>query len=237
MQKNIAILLAFTIPTLSSCISVPGDLDGPYVTVDGDVIRPSGHVASESRTVAPFGNIAVLDGAFDIRVRIGKPQSITVIADDNLTGWVGTSVTDGLLTIESDAPRVKTGSITFFAPRVEIVVPSLQSLKMHGMSDVRVEGLNGGDLTLEVGGSGSVEARGRVDRLQIYLSNFGDAKLFDLEANSAEVSVTGSGRVFLDAREKLRASVTGIGEVSYRGHPKDVSKSVAGNGSIEADEH
>jgi hypothetical protein len=236
MLKSIPTLLLFTIPLSSSCVFVvDDDHGGPYVTTDGRVIEPSGREARDPRNLAAFRRI-VAHGTIDVDVRLGAPQSVTVVTDDNLTGWVSTSVSEGVLTIDWDAPRVKSGSMTFHAPRVEIVVASLDSLSLDGMGDVRVDGLNGGALAIEIGGSGSVQARGRVDRLQLYASGFGDANLFDLRASSADVSVTGSGDVEVDVRDQLRASVTGSGTVQYRGHPHDVSKSVAGPGGVEADE-
>jgi len=222
---------------LPACIFVIHD-DGSMSeyhdwSTSSNMVKGSGVSLSESRVVAPFRRIAVHD-AIDVRVRIGEPQSITVRADDNFVPWIETSVSGDTLTVRW-APPKKTGSSMTISPLVEIVVPALDALKLDGVGEVRVEGLAGGTLAIDTGGAGGVRASGRVDRLQLYLAGVGDADLEGLEARSADVSLTGTGDVHIDVRESLHATVTGVGDVRYRGHPKDVTKSVVGPGSVEAE--
>jgi hypothetical protein len=234
MPSRTSIFFLSAIPALSSCIFVAHD--EPFVTTEGKVIMPSGRERRVQRILPPVRRI-VSPGPIDVSVRIGSPQPVTVVTDDNLTSWVSTSVSKDVLTIDWDAPRVKSGSMSFHAPRVEIVVASLDVLTVEGVGDAHVDGLSGGTLAIEIAGSGSVDAKGRVDGLQVRASGFGDANLYTLESGSAEVTVTGNGNVEIYVRDRLRANVSGNGDVRYHGHPSEVSKSVTGAGSIEADEN
>lgn len=231
-------LLLASLLLLPACIFVihdDGSISSWHDESDSrDLVKGSGHAVIDTRTVAPFRRIAAHD-VIDVDVRVGEPQSVVVRADDNFVSWVETSVSGDVLTVRWTPPQQKGSSMTI-APRVEVVVPALDALKLDGVGDVSLQGLAGGDLAIEDGGTGSVHAKGRVDRLQLYVAGVGDAHLEDLEARSADVSVTGSGDVHLDVRESLRASVTGMGDVRYKGRPKDVSKSVAGPGSVEPED-
>jgi len=48
------------------------------------------------------------------------------------------------------------------------------------------------------------------------------------------VSISGSGDARVNATDTLEARVAGSGDVSYSGHPHDVSRRVSGSGSVEA---
>lgn len=95
--------------------------------------------------------------------------------------------------------------------------------------------MRGGARAIELDGVGSLRGEGRVDQLDVHLGGIGDAELYDLEARQADVWSMGTGDVEILVRDSLHASITGTGDVRYRGRPKDVSKSVAGTGSIKPD--
>jgi hypothetical protein len=48
------------------------------------------------------------------------------------------------------------------------------------------------------------------------------------------VSISGSGDAHVNATETIDARVAGSGDVTYSGHPHDVSRRVSGSGSIES---
>jgi hypothetical protein len=236
MSKTILLLSLLTISSLPGCIIVLDHDDSDCVSgiIGGDVEKGSGHAVRESRTVEPFHRIVARD-AIDVDVRVGEPQSVTVRSDDNFVSWVETSVSNGELTVRWASHPIKKGSVTMVAPRVEIVVPALDRIQLDGMGDVHVVGLSSDTLAMQVGGAGGVRVEGKVGRLDLYSSGIGDAELFGLEVRDADVTVSGSGDVELDVRDRLRASITGTGDVRYHGHPKDVSKSIAGTGNVEED--
>jgi len=53
-----------------------------------------------------------------------------------------------------------------------------------------------------------------------------------MPVDRATVVVNGAGKVTLDVRNSLKATVNGAGDVIYDGDPPDVSSSVHGVGSI-----
>jgi len=57
-------------------------------------------------------------------------------------------------------------------------------------------------------------------------------KAYDLTAQKANVSVTGSGDVKIMVSEDLTARVTGSGDIKYKGNPKKEDKKTTGSGGI-----
>ena len=53
-----------------------------------------------------------------------------------------------------------------------------------------------------------------------------------LVAQEASVEVSGAGSVHVTATDSLTASVSGIGDVVYSGHPESVDKDVSGLGEV-----
>jgi hypothetical protein len=46
------------------------------------------------------------------------------------------------------------------------------------------------------------------------------------------VAVYGSGDVYVKANDRLSAKITGSGDVTYYGNPKDVNRRIYGSGSL-----
>ena len=65
-------------------------------------------------------------------------------------------------------------------------------------------------------------------------SGSGDINARNFATRKVNVSVSGSGDAHVNATEALEARVAGSGDVTYSGHPRDVSRHVSGSGSIES---
>jgi hypothetical protein len=139
-----------------------------------------------------------------------------------------TEIRDGSLVVE-----MKSGS---YSPqihmRVKATTPALDAIVIRGSSDVDVKGLTGDKFELQVDGSGDAKASGKVATLVAKVNGSGDLNLADVEARDATVEISGSGDVDVWATESVVVSVAGSGDVTYRGDPKKVTKSVAGSGSV-----
>jgi len=108
------------------------------------------------------------------------------------------------------------------------------SVDISGAADVKLDGVDTGELRFEVSGAGDGRLAGRTDMLVITLSGTGKIKAEDLKANGAKVSISGAGGARLWVTDMLQASISGIGDVDYWGQPSKVSRDVSGLGSIKA---
>ncbi|MBX3119280.1 MAG: DUF2807 domain-containing protein [Fimbriimonadaceae bacterium] len=197
--------------------------------VGGPQVKGSGNVKSETRKVDAFTKVQSA-GPFNVELKIGSPQSVSVSADDNILEIVRTEVKDGTLIIDSSRNFSSTGDI-----KVTIVVPSLEDFSASGSGDSTLTGLEGKTLGLTVTGSGSVRASGKCDFLVAEVTGSGSIQAGDLTADEASARVTGSGEIHTRPITSLKASITGSGDIVYASQEKlSVTKNVTGSGDVRA---
>jgi hypothetical protein len=195
-------------------------------TVSTTVLVGSGTLASQTRDVPAFAAVE-LTGATNVTVGVGGATSVVVSGDDNLLSHVTTEVEDGMLAIGTE------GSFQTTAPlSVTVSTPSLDAVELTGSGEVVVTGVEGPSFDATLSGSGVLLATGMADRLDATLSGSGDLRLEELVASQASAVVSGTGRLDVHATESLDASVTGAGEIVYRGEPVHLTESVTGTGTI-----
>ena len=188
----------------------------------------SGHVVSEPRTVGSFTSVA-LAGSADVNILLGDKESVNVEADDNILPLIETTVKDDTLVIG-------TKPLTNIAPSshvvVTVVVKSLKGTTLSGSGNMNIGAMSGTDLLINLPGSGDITAEGAVDHLTVNLLGSGHVDCHQLKARSANVTLTGSGDINVNATESLNASIVGSGNIRYEGNPAQVKKSITGSGTI-----
>src|SRR6185312_9903500 len=91
------------------------------------------------------------------------------------------------------------------------------------------------DLVTSISGSGDVKLSGHAETSEVRVSGSGDYSARGLHTSNTSVHVSGSGDASIYASNKVDASVSGSGDISYGGHPKSVAKSKSGSGDIGGD--
>ncbi len=193
-------------------------------------VEGSGVETTQTRTVEPFDRVRI-EGSAEAIVRIGEPQKVTIVGDDNLLEHVRTRVVDGTLELGMDS-----GSYRFRKElRFEITVPRLTGVAVAGSGDLQAIGIDCDTFDVSIAGSGDVKGAGRTQRLEVDIAGSGDVALFSLAARSADVAIAGSGQVDVTVSDELDAQVFGSGSVRYRGEPR-VKRSIAGSGEVVKDQ-
>lgn len=189
-------------------------------------VQGSGKLATETRDVASFSKID-MRGAYDVTVKLGAKQHVEITGDDNLVKLVETKVQDGALVLstkENVHPKNKL--------KVAITAPNLQAFALKGAGDVTIDGIHENNFTLDLRGAGDLTASGEAKQLDVTLKGAGDLKLYDLHSENASVDLSGAGNVDIYASKDLKAKVSGVGDLSYKGHPATVEKNKSGVGEI-----
>ena len=217
----LAIALAATVALLSSRDDNSDATEGSAGSTKG-----SGVSVSQTRTVPTFTAVD-LAGTNEMTVQVGQPQHVVVRADDNLLDKVVTEVRAGVLVV-SDR-----GSFTGRSPMsVVVTVPSLRSATLSGTGQLIVTDVAAGTFTARLPGTGNLVAAGRADRVDASISGDGSMTLESLLTTDATVTVRGTGSVMIHVTGSLHATVSGTGSVAYTGHPKSVSRTITGVGSV-----
>jgi hypothetical protein len=181
---------------------------------------------TEPREVGEFDKIHV-NGSPNVNVVIGDQRNVTVTADDNLLPVIDTVVEDGTLVIGGSEPfRTRLG-VT-----VQVTVPALTHVAVHGSGDVTVKGLDAATFKAEIQGSGDIRVAGRAAELDVEIQGSGDVKLDELAAKRAAVEVQGSGDSTVKVSDELNVHVMGSGDVKYIGEPK-VTKTGDASGEVK----
>jgi hypothetical protein len=182
----------------------------------------SGRVIEQSRTVAAFSSLDLeqgLRGSFTS----GPTQSLTVIGDDNLVGYVYTIVSQGHLSIGLANDLSADGQL-----RVEIVAPSLTGITVAGGAQLTARGLSGEALAIAASGAAQVAVDGDAGRLTITESGASDVRARDLQAGDVEIFASGASLAEVCAHGMLALDLSGASHALYSCSPAHVITNLSG---------
>ena len=216
--RRSALLSLLLLPLSSACVFSIGGTRS---------VVGSGVALQETRALESFDSVELSVPA-DLFIRVGAAEpSFRIQGDDNIVPEVTTRVHRSELEID-----LRGSYRTRKRLRIDIAMPSLAGVEIEGSGDVEIYDVDSPRLAVSIEGSGNVQARGRVDRLDASIEGSGDFDFEDLEAREADIEIEGSGSANLNARERLHYSIEGSGYVSYRGDPS-ISGGISGSGTIE----
>ena len=112
----------------------------------------------------------------------------------------------------------------------EIHVPEL-SIDGSGGTTILIDDLRAGKLSVEGSGALKAELAGQVTDQSIEISGAANYQAAKLISDNASVEVSGAGKIVVNARKKLSASLSGAGVVEYIGDPV-LKESISGAGRI-----
>jgi hypothetical protein len=185
----------------------------------------SGNARTEVRNVPAFSAIDVT-GPIDAEIAVGPEPHVEITGDDNIVP---------LITSDVHGDRLDIGARKNVRPSVhlaaKITVPRLTGLGLTGSGDVTAHGVQGDHLGVTLTGSGTIRADGTAHEAQVDLIGSGKVALDQLAAETATVSVSGSGDVAVAASRTLDVSITGSGDVTYRGDP-ELKKRITGSDNV-----
>jgi hypothetical protein len=185
---------------------------------------------TQTRDVGAFDQIDV-SGDINVDVVPGADGTVKVTAGEKVIDRVVTETSGSTLDVRIRDRGIVIGSDPFDDVRVEVSSAALDTIRVTGASDLKLGRVDGDEFTVEVNGSGDIEASGSVGNLIATIQGAGDAHLFDLKARTATVTVQGAGDAELNVTDRLDVSVQGAGDVRYRGRPA-VHQTVEGAGDI-----
>ena len=194
---------------------------------DGDSkVKGSGVAASETRAVASFEAIEAT-GVGKLKLRIGDSDTVKVMADDNILPLIKTEVKDGVLTLSTKGAALSKTDIVF-----DVTARRIKRIENSGTVSIDASGFNGGELAVETSGVGSLKLAGRVDSFKAELSGVGSLEADALAADSVDTNLSGVGSAHVRAEKSLKANVSGVGSMTWRGAATDVSTNVSGIGRV-----
>lgn len=192
----------------------------------------SAQAAEQVRNVTPFKTIDAR-GPVSLVVEVGKTHSVRVEGNQKFIERVTTEVVNGELRLGFEDKNTNNINIKD-DERVVVTMPELASFRGEGAGLMVLNNVRGEHFDVNYRGAGSLQMNGRVGHLRLNAEGVGEVVAKDLVAQDADVTFRGIGEVSVHAKNRLNASVQGLGNLTYYGKPQSVSRSVSGIGNVTA---
>ncbi len=202
------------------------------------VVRGSGRLAEETRPVSGIHavNLATIG---ELEIVFGEREELRVKAEDNLLPLFQSTVSGGVLTIESAGPHglEPARPVKFF-----LTVKELDSLEASSLGDIRVSEVETGSFTARLSSSGKVTMGAlKAGKVNLVVSSLGSLERDRLEAGRLEVDISGSGSLGIKAGQvqDLEARLTSLGSLAAggldmpEGSQGRLRVELSGSGSLE----
>jgi Putative auto-transporter adhesin, head GIN domain len=209
----------------ASFLSACGDIS---ISFGDDVskVKGNGKKSTETRAVTAFTAIDAT-GIGSLKLRVGENDSLKISADENILPLIKSEVKDGVLVLSTTGATKSKTDIVF-----EVTAKAIKRLENSGTVSIAASGFNGGDLSVETSGVGSIKLAGRVDSLNAELSGVGSLDAEELVADRVKTILSGVGSATVRAEKSISGSVSGVGSLTWKGAATDVSTNVSGIGRV-----
>ncbi len=212
-----------------------------------DKVKGSGNIVSEERNVKSFNEIQV-GSNFEVFLQESDKPGLVIEADDNLISFIDTEVRGKTLRI-SAAANFQTQQ----RPRVYIAYSSLKALKLSGAAKLRSDetlqaknldlSLSGAsvifldvlvdDIEVRASGASKVHLTGVAEELSVRLSGASRLYADELEAEDANMRLSGSSKAEVWVSDEISARTSGASHVLYSGSPSSISIKTSGASSVK----
>jgi uncharacterized membrane protein YphA (DoxX/SURF4 family) len=196
-------------------------------------LKGSGIVVNKTFDYKDFDKIILTDLSGKVEVQVGKPFSISVDIDDNLSSLLSVSAGNGKLEMELTGNENNRMYIENTNINIKISLPEISVLEHRGNDNVTVNGITGRNFRMQKSGNGDVILKGSIDEFEITKSGNGDINAANLVAKSVTVNSSGNGDVVVNASNYFNATGSGNGDIKNTGAAlANAASSKSGNGDI-----
>lgn len=243
------VLVAIMGMTMTSCMSIN--------VKDGSVDKTPSQVTEINKVTAmqPFTGVGI-SGAFKVIYEQGAQHSVRVDASEQALKEMTVYVKDGELRIRK-AVKVTSPSVSFGNVKIYVTSPDIKDIDLAGSGLFAASNaINaGGDLNMEIAGSGKVmladvtckdthmEIAGsgniEIGKMVIKdahaeIAGSGDINMATLLCNKLSIDIAGSGNVNCEdiTADDVDVDIAGSGDVNLKGTVKHHTKDIAGSGKV-----
>lgn len=187
----------------------------------------------------------------DIEISESVPKDeIHFIASKKKIENITREVNNGNLIIDSSRKNFNFGNDTNITAKINS--NSLSSFTINGAGNIKshitqiatniktdISGagnlellISNESVTNDISGVGNVDLIGKTKTLKTEISGAGNLNATKLSAVESWNSISGVGNASVNVSYKLHAEISGVGNVEYKGNPKEIIKEISGLGSV-----
>jgi hypothetical protein len=213
-------------------------------------VKGNGDITTVTVTTSNYDAVEVA-GFMDVILESGSEGTITVTTDANVQPYVIVESDGNVLTI-----KIKNHISINSSKGIKITVPfsDLSGVKLSGSGSIKGDDTiktdafeasvtGSGDVELKVAantldakvtGSGDLELSGSAKDLEVKVTGSGDFEGANLSSDNTQAYVSGSGDIEVNAKNSIKARITGSGGIKYSGNPAKSDTKVSGSGKIRS---
>lgn len=234
-KMQIFIVMIFALQLLSAC-----------TYADPFAERGSGNKQVEERNVKSFVALEV-SGGFEVILKQGTSEALTIEADDNLMKYIVSEVRGGELRIFTEgsvSPKTKMKAYVTFVKldeidisgAVKLIAESKLSfnklmLEGSGASDIEME-LSAERIEADLSGASELNLIGSVSNIELECSGASKIYAADLESESVRLDLSGASYIEVFAKESLIIDASGASSVRYKGNPEKLVTNTSGASKV-----
>ncbi len=214
-MKGILIVLVCSITLFSSC--------------NKETVRGKGAIITETRALPAFTNVE-LGGGGEAAINYGVAYNVTLTGYQNLLPIYETKVAGSTLYLQfkPNVYNVKNNNI-----KAIVTLPALAGMRINGSGKMEAKNFVNTDLTASINGSGYIFiGNSQYNTASYSINGSGKIDAGSTEVAEANAHISGSGDIELKAVIKLKATISGSGNIVYLGNPATVETQVSGSGKI-----
>jgi hypothetical protein len=213
------------------CIGVGAAIGGRFAGfgIEPDDGRPRcGEVtdaAATSRTLPWDGSDSVRLVVFsDARYAPGKDAMLHASGDPQVLAHL--RVRNGTIELDCRGWRDR--------DQIKLTLPGrmFQKFAIAGRSDLALERMSQDSARIEIAGTGTIRADGRIDDLSIKIAGVGHADFGKVASRDARAELAGVGSVDIAPTDKATIKIAGPSTVNLHSDPKILDTSIAGPGHL-----
>ena len=215
----------------------------------GKRVHGDGKVQSDDRSISAFKTLNLRLNA-DVYISTGDHAAVKLEGDDNLLKFIdvdqnGDEVTvrerEGFNLIPSGdlkvyvttqtLDRIEASGACNIESQDKITSNDGLDMRLSGAGNIKME-VDAPHVSAKISGAGNITLKGQTKDVRLDLSGAGNAHCYDLLAENTDVNISGFGSAEVYASVKLSATVSGAGNVDYKGNATDVEQHVSGAGGV-----
>lgn len=213
-MKKVLTILTVCITLLSSC--------------GKEIIRGGGSIGTETRALPVFSNVE-LEGSGEAIINYGAASNITLTGYQNLLTLYETKVVGNTLYLKFKPDiSVRDNNI-----KASITLPALSGIRMNGSGKMEAKNFINTSLKASINGSGTIFIGDSQFSTATYsINGSGVIEAASTAIEEASAHIAGSGDINLKVSIKLKATISGSGNINYWGNPATTETQVTGSGKI-----
>jgi hypothetical protein len=198
--------------------------------------RRSGPVASVSRDLSGFDRVDAR-GMWQIDIKQGEAWDVVLAYPENAENRLDVRVENGRLVLEEKGRGWSWfGRSDDETLEAAVTMPALEGIDLSGASELTLSGFSGDKLEVTASGATQIDgSNGSYGDLTLIVSGAGDVDLSEILVDDARVVLSGAGDIKLNMNGGVLAgSVSGAGQISYRGTVREENVVTSGFSSVKA---